>query len=179
MTFTEEELKKLKQAYGSQRKTANTRKDLNGAPIQFLLTFEQWLDVWVQSGKLSERGPKRGQYCMSRVGDVGPYEVGNVFIQLSTENKAQANRSRPGPNTGRTWKGTIKHAFKRRKPLSAEHRAKLSELAKERPVDVEKMAGMRSAAVLRCREIVVCPHCDKSGGRSAMGRWHFDNCAQK
>jgi hypothetical protein len=24
--------------------------------------------------------------------------------------------------------------------------------------------------------IVVCPHCDKSGGNKTMPRWHFDNC---
>ena len=25
----------------------------------------------------------------------------------------------------------------------------------------------------------VCPHCNKSGGRANMRRWHFDNCKQK
>lgn len=29
------------------------------------------------------------------------------------------------------------------------------------------------------RRIVTCPHCGKSGGNSAMLRWHFDNCRYK
>jgi len=26
------------------------------------------------------------------------------------------------------------------------------------------------------RQYVTCPHCGKTGGKSAMHRWHFDNC---
>ena len=29
------------------------------------------------------------------------------------------------------------------------------------------------------QKIVVCPHCDKSGGHSNMTRYHFDNCKHK
>lgn len=28
-------------------------------------------------------------------------------------------------------------------------------------------------------ELVVCPHCGKTGGGGAMNRWHFDNCKLK
>lgn len=30
-----------------------------------------------------------------------------------------------------------------------------------------------------CKEIVTCPHCNKSGGRSGMRRWHFNYCKLK
>jgi hypothetical protein len=26
---------------------------------------------------------------------------------------------------------------------------------------------------------VSCPHCNKSGSKGTMTRWHFDNCKQK
>lgn len=26
------------------------------------------------------------------------------------------------------------------------------------------------------KEVMVCPHCNKSGGKGAMHRWHFDSC---
>jgi hypothetical protein len=26
------------------------------------------------------------------------------------------------------------------------------------------------------KPIVSCPHCNATGGKSAMARWHFDNC---
>ena len=29
------------------------------------------------------------------------------------------------------------------------------------------------------REIIICPHCNKVGGRGGMKRWHFDNCKGK
>ena len=59
---------------------------INDRGIPFLLTFEEWWDIWQKSGHWEERGPHIGQYCMSRYGDLGPYVVGNVFIQLTTQN---------------------------------------------------------------------------------------------
>lgn len=59
------------------------------------LTFEEWLQIWVDSGHLHERGRKRGQYVMSRVNDLGSYEVGNVFIQTGKQNNRDC-WDRPG-----------------------------------------------------------------------------------
>ena len=36
------------------------------------------------------------------------------------------------------------------------------------------LTGSRNVKIVY--KIVQCPHCDKTGGSSAMGRWHFDNC---
>jgi hypothetical protein len=57
--------------------------------IEFLLTYSEWLKVWQDSGHLSERGRKLGQYVMARFGDKGPYAVGNVRIITITENLAE------------------------------------------------------------------------------------------
>ena len=54
--------------------------------IPFKLTFNQWLEIWESSGYLEEMGTKRGQYCMARYKDKGAYTIGNVSIQLSTDN---------------------------------------------------------------------------------------------
>lgn len=48
------------------------------------------------------------------------------------------------------------------KPKSDAHKLKIS----------EKMLG-------RVKEVVVCPHCEKSGGISIMHRWHFDKCKMR
>ena len=48
--------------------------------IPFTLTFEQWWDLWRASGKWSQRGRAAGQFWLSRHGDTGPYEIGNVAI---------------------------------------------------------------------------------------------------
>lgn len=61
--------------------------------IPFLLTFEEWLGIWLDSGKWLERGWNKGQYVMARIGDKGAYEIGNVYICLSEENRADRNRN--------------------------------------------------------------------------------------
>ncbi len=62
--------------------------------IEFRLTFEEWWGVWEASGKWEQRGRSEGMYCMSRYNDQGPYEIGNVYIQLWTENTSQAHKGK-------------------------------------------------------------------------------------
>jgi hypothetical protein len=73
---------KLRNGYFSQQYSAARRG------IEFLLSFEEWLDIWRSSGKLSKRGRGKGKYCMARLGDRGPYKVGNVEIILDEKNKS-------------------------------------------------------------------------------------------
>ncbi len=44
--------------------------------IGWELTFEQWRDWW--GDDIKNRGPRRGQLCMMRIGDVGPYSLANI-----------------------------------------------------------------------------------------------------
>ena len=62
--------------------------------IPFLLTFEEWLKIWVDSGHMHERGCRKGEYVMARFGDKGPYAIGNVKIITCNENCSDANRGR-------------------------------------------------------------------------------------
>ena len=65
--------------------------------IEFRLTREQWVNIWVQAlgpDWRKKRGQHRGQYSMTRFQDRGPYAIGNVEIKLSTENVAEAARAR-------------------------------------------------------------------------------------
>jgi hypothetical protein len=76
-----------------QRNRAKERK------IVFNLTFEEWWDWWQATGHYHERGCKLGQYCMSRIGDTGPYELGNIFCQLHSQNVIEATSGKPNPFT--------------------------------------------------------------------------------
>jgi len=58
--------------------------------IPFTITFDEWLKLWVDSGKWEQRGRRKDQYCMSRIGDKGGYELGNVFIQSQADNVREA-----------------------------------------------------------------------------------------
>lgn len=71
-------------AFEMQRKSAQNRA------IDWRLTFAQWYAIWQTSGKLHLRGRGMGRYCMSRLEDSGAYELGNVHIQLSSENSQEA-----------------------------------------------------------------------------------------
>lgn len=74
------------QAYIYQLRNAAARG------IPFRLTFPQWMQVWRASGHFHDRGRGIGKFCMSRFQDRGAYEVGNVYIQLATENSSEAIR---------------------------------------------------------------------------------------
>ena len=83
----------LKIAYTSQKHTARKRD------IPFLLSFEEWVDIWQSSGKLAERGRGSDKYCMARHGDIGPYSINNVSIITNHENLSLGNKDR--------WKNKI------------------------------------------------------------------------
>lgn len=105
---------KLRRAYVAHRDSAKQRG------IGFEFTFEEWLAVWIESGKLSQRGRKKGQYVMSRPGDAGPYRVDNVRIITVGENaRDEAHRKR----LSESGMGRV---------VSDETRLKLSEAGKRR-----------------------------------------------
>lgn len=83
-------MRDLKPAYWDQKRLAAKRN------IGWQLTFEEWLNIWQQSGHLHERGRGIGKYCMCRYGDVGPYSVNNVFIQTNEKNSSEAHKGKPG-----------------------------------------------------------------------------------
>ena len=104
-----------KRRYTMQRLNAKARG------IPFLLTFEEWQKLWLDSGRWEQRGFRRGQYVMARNGDAGAYAVGNVRICLCEDNHREVAREKRqmfGERNGfygkPIWKGV---------PKSPEHRA--------------------------------------------------------
>lgn len=84
------ELQKLRRAFAFQANSAR------GRGVPFLLSFDEWLKVWTDSGHLERRGRRSGCYVMGRKGDAGAYEIGNVEIVTVRENMAiSAQRFRP------------------------------------------------------------------------------------
>jgi hypothetical protein len=70
-------------AYLTQKSHAKSRG------IPFLLTFDEWWEVWFESGKWNRRGRRRDQFVMARHGDIGPYANGNVRICSIQENVSE------------------------------------------------------------------------------------------
>jgi hypothetical protein len=115
-------------AYRQQRKNAKKRG------IEFPIAFDDWKALWNDSGKWDLRGRSKGQYVMCRVGDVGPYAIGNVFIATNSENTRQASEHRVYTPEMRerisaAQKGVphLNARGVRRGPMSDNHRQKIRE----------------------------------------------------
>lgn len=67
-----------RRAFWDQRSNARHRG------IEWVLSFEEWWDIWCESGRWERRG--RSGYVMCRTGDTGPYAVGNVYIDHTSNN---------------------------------------------------------------------------------------------
>lgn len=63
--------------------------------IDFQMTFEEWMTIWLESGHWHQRGKGLGKYNMSRFNDTGPYAVGNVFIQRHEQNSSDGHKGKP------------------------------------------------------------------------------------
>jgi hypothetical protein len=95
-------------AYLDQRRNAEKRG------IQWAITFPQWMEIWLASGHLYERGRGRDRYCMARCHDRGAYALGNVYITTIAQNVSdyQSELKRRGVKCVDGW---------RRLPESAHH----------------------------------------------------------
>lgn len=87
--MTKEEISTAKKKYWAQYSNAKRRK------IQWQFTFDTWIKIWLDSGYWTERGNKKGQYVMSRIGDVGAYSPTNVFIQSLDNNSRDGSANIP------------------------------------------------------------------------------------
>jgi hypothetical protein len=122
----------MKSKFYEHRQNARRRN------IEFNLTYDEWMNIWVQSGHWNERGRGLGKYAMCRYGDQGPYEVGNVYIDLCEVNAQQA---RLGD------KNTKAHIAKIRKALTGKKKT---------------MTAIKNNSFAQLnRTKYNCPHCNK------------------
>lgn len=88
-----------RQKLEAQRRYARTprgqyqrhRQNAKDRGIEFLLTFDEWWHIWMQSGFWEIRGNRPGRCNMMRYGDCGPYAVGNVHIGTHRANVIERN----------------------------------------------------------------------------------------
>jgi len=71
---------KFKQGY------TRSKADSKRRGIEFLFTFEEWKQWWIDTGKWALRGRKAGCYQMCRNNDTGPYAPWNVYCDTIEAN---------------------------------------------------------------------------------------------
>lgn len=107
-----------------------------GQEFNFDLTFEQWLKVWVDSGKMDQRGRKAHEYCMSRKDRYKPYTYENMIIvvrrQLCAENTkgrfTGVPKSEKQKQKMREAKLGVKKSDEHKTAMSAAHTARAKKL---------------------------------------------------
>jgi hypothetical protein len=185
--ITPQQLKKLKDSYKFLKSSTKHRVDRNKDPIGWEFTFDTWLQVWLDSGKLHLRGTYKGGYVMARKNDIGPYSIDNVDIILHSDNTKFAKSYWGGPSE--EVKAHIKY-MRQFQTITEEAKQKMSASQKKRWENIDKttlnwkhtpeqLEKMRNAKLGKKQPIAICPHCNKEGGAANLKRYHFDNCKFK
>jgi len=121
-----------KQRYFEQKQAARQRG------ISFELTFDQWFAIWQDSGKWELRGRGKGSYVMSRIGDVGPYAIDNVYIIVQEQNASEGSS----------------------RAKSVEHRNAISKALNGKKKNLDAVIKNAQAQLMRPK--YMCQHCDKT-----------------
>jgi len=82
-----------KQLYNDQISHSSSRG------INWELSYEQWIEMWLVSGQWENRGKEKGQYQMCRFYDEGPYSCTNCYIGTVEENQKDRHKI-PDGETG-------------------------------------------------------------------------------
>jgi len=106
-----------------------------------------------------------------------PWNKGKKPPELSAEHKKKISESLKGRPQSEYTKQRISDALKG-KPKSDLHKKKISESLKGRARSADAIKKTADALRGKKQKIIICPHCNKSGG-TTMHRWHFDNCKEK
>lgn len=56
------------------------RNNINRDGALWRITFPEWMDLWIASGKLPEYGKGGDAYCAVRIDDAGPWIISNLRI---------------------------------------------------------------------------------------------------
>lgn len=103
---------------------------------------------------------------------LGGEGVSGLYRIQSIEEKTKRSKSLQGNKNGRGLTG---------RKLSKQHKDKIGQTNKikltGRTLDATHKQKIGESNSGKKREIVVCPHCNKAGGKPAMYRFHFSNCS--
>lgn len=103
-----------------------------------------------------------------------PWNKGLKTGKLKSEHKQKISDALTGNERTQETKVKISKAHTG-KILSKSTKDKLSQLNLGKILSEETKNKMSQTRKNKKQTILICPHCNKSGG-TAMHRWHFDNC---
>lgn len=161
---------KIKKSWWDSDKSDNWRKELSN---------KMKINNPVKKGNIPwNKGKKAPQISESLKGKSFMTDEGRK--KLSQRNKdlwgqgVYNNRPKPSKETKKKISDSLKG-----KKQSEYQKQRASETHKGKNVSKETREKIRINAIQRAKEVVICPHCNKSGNGPIMRRWHFSNCKFK
>lgn len=91
-----DELKKFRQS-GVTKAYLQHKKNAARRGISWEFNLATWSKVWMESGRLNDRGNTNGKFVMARFGDLGPYSESNVEIITINQNSYDARINSRAP----------------------------------------------------------------------------------
>lgn len=73
-------------------RNCNRVRDIAARSGEWEISFPEWWAVWLSSGRFGQKGQRPDNYVLCRVGDWGPYRLGNVFVATVRENGSWGGR---------------------------------------------------------------------------------------
>lgn len=144
-----------------------TKKKLSKSLTGKIMSEEQKQAISIRNkGKPGLAGEKNPMY--GKRGKLNPM----YGIPMTDEVKQKISEANKGKQKGRP-------AHNKGKPQSAETKEKIRIAMTGRIISEHTRNLISSARRGVPSKIVICPHCNLSGGISNMKRWHFDNCRFK
>ena len=98
--------------------------------------------------------------------------------KISENTRKKISESKKGKKLSENTRKKMSE-LRKGKNLSEEHKRKVSAALSGRNLSEEHKRKMSAAQKGYKQKIVTCPHCQKTGGKNVMMRWHYDNCKQK
>lgn len=120
-----DELRKLKASFAHKRWVATVKKH-----IPWELSFDEWHRWWIDSGKLPEKGSRRGQFVMGLIEPILGFVAGNLILRESGKNISFRLLGNKHKNHKSGYIQSEKHIQKRSKSLK-EYYIKYQIVAKE------------------------------------------------
>jgi hypothetical protein len=144
---------------------------------------EHFICHWLLTKMTQGNAQHKMIYALRRMEHVSKYHQGSRYVTRITSkvfdrNKKQWAKLHSAYMSGKpNWRKGLKSG-----PQSAEHRLKNSLANKGKRLGVSPgNKGKPQPDYIKDKKrkpkpLATCPHCNKTGGISAMVRWHFDQC---
>jgi len=144
----------------TKEKISKARKGIQAWNKGMALTEEQ--KIKLRKPKVNKAVENKTQFKKGLI----PWNKGIKSDPEVVKRMALSKKGKPSPRKG--------------KILTEATKQKIRDSLKNRPpITKEAIEKIKAANLGRKHTLVTCPHCNKTGGVTAMPRWHFDNCKNR